>query len=300
MHRNIKWFIIFLLPIIVITTLYYTKDKPLGERDATPVINVSKPTGEIVHESKDFVIDLSNTQKGQILVKYMGDASKVKVQIQKDDEIAYTYDLSTNGEYETYPVSCGNGKYKITLNENIKDTKYRVIDTYYFEANLNDELETFTMPNQYVNYKNASKAVKKAQELAKTANNDLEVIENICKYIGDNIKYDYVKAETVNKFYIPDIDEVIKKEKGICFDYAVLSAAMIRSQGIPCRLELGYVNDSYHAWISVYIPKVNDDDNNYQYESNYWIKIDPTYIASGEKGEKMLDDHSNYVTEHYY
>ena len=37
---------------------------------------------------------------------------------------------------------------------------------------------------------------------------------------------------------------------------APLMAAMLRSQGIPTRLEIGYSKDAYHAWVSVYIEDI--------------------------------------------
>ena len=45
-------------------------------------------------------------------------------------------------------------------------------------------------------------------------------------------------------------------EKGICFDYAALMTAMLRSQGIPTKLEIGYSGEVYHAWISTYIDEI--------------------------------------------
>ena len=52
---------------------------------------------------------------------------------------------------------------------------------------------------------------------------------------------------------LPDIDEVMRRKQGICFDYSSLMAAMLRSQRIPTRLEFGYAGDAYHAWITTYI-----------------------------------------------
>ena len=39
---------------------------------------------------------------------------------------------------------------------------------------------------------------------------------------------------------LPSVDETLKTKKGICFDYAALMTAMLRSQGIPTKLEIGY------------------------------------------------------------
>ena len=69
----------------------------------------------------------------------------------------------------------------------------------------------------------------------------------------NNITYDTKKAETVENGYLPDVDETLETQKGICFDYAALMTSMLRSQGIPTKLQIGYAGKVYHAWISVYL-----------------------------------------------
>ena len=51
---------------------------------------------------------------------------------------------------------------------------------------------------------------------------------------------------------IEDIDEILNSGTGICLDYAAVMTGMLRSQRIPTRLEVGYAQDAYHAWISIY------------------------------------------------
>lgn len=50
-----------------------------------------------------------------------------------------------------------------------------------------------------------------------------------------------------------DAREVFKTKEGVCRDYAILTASLIRSAGIPARLASGLVYDSgafyYHAWV---------------------------------------------------
>lgn len=54
---------------------------------------------------------------------------------------------------------------------------------------------------------------------------------------------------------MPNPDETLASRSGICFDYASLAAAMLRSLGIPCQVITGYVGPEslYHAWNMVYI-----------------------------------------------
>ena len=80
-------------------------------------------------------------------------------------------------------------------------------------------------------------------------------MERIYDYLVNLLSYDTEKAETVEKGYIPDLEEILAAKKGICFDYSALYAAMLRAQNIPVRLVIGNVQPEniYHAWNQVYI-----------------------------------------------
>ena len=84
------------------------------------------------------------------------------------------------------------------------------------------------------------------------------------------ILYDFVRATTVQTGYLPVVDEVLSQGKGICFDYAALTACMLRTQGIPTRLEIGYADTVYHAWNTVLI-------------DGQWLRVDTTAEANHMK-----------------
>ncbi|MEJ5171845.1 MAG: transglutaminase-like domain-containing protein, partial [Fimbriimonadales bacterium] len=49
-----------------------------------------------------------------------------------------------------------------------------------------------------------------------------------------------------------DAREVLKTKEGVCRDYAILTAALLRAAGVPARLASGLIYDDgafyYHAW----------------------------------------------------
>lgn len=70
-------------------------------------------------------------------------------------------------------------------------------------------------------------------------------------------------------------------QKGICYDYAALMTAMLRSQGIPTRMEVGYVSGGvYHARISTYIAEVGWINGVIRFDGVNWTLMDPTFAAS--------------------
>jgi len=76
-------------------------------------------------------------------------------------------------------------------------------------------------------------------------------------------------------------------------------AAMLRSQGIPTKLVIGYTGDVYHAWISVYCKEDGWLDNVIHFDGHSWELVDPTFAASGSASEvsQYIGDGSNYTVK---
>ena len=66
-------------------------------------------------------------------------------------------------------------------------------------------------------------------------------------------------------------NEVLATKRGVCRDYAILTATLLRSSGIPCKLVTGLVSWDgdfyYHAWVKFY-------------DGTNWIGLDSTVRAS--------------------
>jgi hypothetical protein len=270
-------------------------------RDNTPHCLV--PTADGLHEThnENASIDYSHSDEGYVAVSYTGSCSKVKLRIKGSDEVVYTYDLSGNG-YEFFPLTSGDGEYSVTVYENISGNDYSTCLFENISVTITNEFGPSLYPNQYVNFSSDSKAVAKASELAEGAENDLDVVSNIYDYIISNISYDYSKASDPPTGYVTDIDAILADGSGICLDYAALMAAMLRSQQIPTRLEVGYAKDVYHAWISVYIADVGWLNGIVQFDGNTWTLVDPTFGANTADSslKKFIGDGSNYTLQKIY
>ena len=155
-------------------------------------------------------------------------------------------------------------------------------------------------PNQYVNFNTSSLPVEKGKELAKSCNTDIEVVEHVYNYIIDNFTYDYDKAATVQSGYLPVVDDVYNSNSGICFDYAAVMATMLRSQSIPTRLEVGYMGEAYHAWISTYIQNVGWVNGIIEFDGSDWKLMDPTFASTSKSPESFTTEDSKYITKYVY
>ena len=269
-----------------------------GSRDNTPVVLTGQADGTVTYGCESVTIDASHISEGYIMVSYTGTNEKVKLQITGPDEVVYTYDL--HGDYETFPLTAGSGSYTVGVFENIEGTSYSTLFTQTIDVKIDDEFGPYLYANQYVNFDGDSKVVEKAEELSKPCNDDLEVIEQVYNYMISNFTYDYDKAESVQSGYLPDVDEVFEAQTGICFDYAAVMAAMLRSQRIPTRLEVGYAGDVYHAWISTYIEEQGWVNGIIQFDGKNWELMDPTFASTSSKPEDFITNTDEYITKFVY
>lgn len=297
---------IFLLLLTACQNQTSTSTNTTTYRDNIPHVLVPEATGEKTIGNSLVTVDISNVNQGYIMIDYHGNNKKVKIQIfLPNEEKPYTYDKYTG--YEVFPLTGGNGIYKIKIFENISDTKYAQIFSQDFEVTLENEFLPFLYPNQYVNFTNKSEAVMIGQEVVSKTSTDLEAVQAVYHYIIDTIDYDYDKAEQIENGnitqYLPNIDTTLNQKKGICFDYAALMATMLRSQNIPTKLQIGYVISNknegiYHAWIGVYIKDVGWLDNLIQFDGKSWKILDPTFASDKDSGGPAKED--KYQTKYYY
>ena len=270
-----------------------------GTRDNTPCILVPEATGVTVHSSDTVILDVSNASEGYIMAEYLGTNPKVKLQIKGPDGITYTYNL--HGEdYEVFPLTAGDGDYTIGVYENITDTKYSLALSADMNVTLTNSFGPYLYPNQYVDFSGSSLPVTKGAELAQTADADLEVVELVYNYIIENYTYDYDKAKTVVSGYLPVVDEIFTTQTGICFDYAAVMATMLRTQNIPTRLEVGYVGEEYHAWISVYIEEIGWINGIIEFNGTTWNLMDPTFASTSKTPKKFIAKDNKYLTKYVY
>ena len=257
--------------------------------------------GDITYKKDSVKIDASHTDDGYIMISYSGDADSARVQITDPSDTIYSYSLSV-GDMETFPLSSGDGTYQIDVLEHAYDDMYSLACSWDTDVKISDEFKPFLYPNQYCWYTKDSQAVKYGMELSDQSSNDLDYVEKVYNYVTTSITYDTELAKNVPTDYIPDIDAAMKKGTGICFDYASLMAAMLRSQGIPTKLEVGYSGQAYHAWISVYLQESGWVDNIISFDGNSWSLMDPTLAASNSASavKKYVGDGSNYTVKYNY
>jgi transglutaminase-like putative cysteine protease len=262
-------------------------------------------------------IDVTNSNNGYISARSTSKTPKrlkIRTSYAKPAgaNVEYDYDLNGDSDWETYSLQSGNGKYTVSIFENVDGSRYSQIQTINVDVKYSRKNAPFLVPAQTVNYTDQSNAIKKAEELCKDAATDLKKVENIYKYIVETIKYDTAKANKVAagelNGYLPKVDDTLETSKGICFDYSALFAAMLRSRNIPAKLIKGYVTVSskpvYHAWNEVYIAGTGwiRIRSEVHFNGKDWGRMDSTFASGNTSGgkTKFMSEDKNYARDKEY
>ena len=244
-------------------------------------------------------IDLSGCSQGYVAVSATSD-KRMKFQV-IHGEVTYTYDIRSDGTPSVFPLQTGDGEYYFRAMENVEGKKYAQALLLGKQVVMDDPFQPFLRPSDYSRYSEDSLCVREAASLTRNAKDQLEVVGAIYSYINNFIRYDKEKAASVKSGYLPDPDETIMSRKGICFDYAALAAAMLRSQGIPCKLVFGYVapNQLYHAWNMFYTEQTGWVTVSFKANSKDWTRLDLTFTANGQN-DAFIGDGGNYTDLYFY
>ena len=215
--------------------------------------------------------------------------------------MVYNYDLPNDDTPVVFPMNMGDGAYLMRVMKNTEGNNYVEVESQQVDVTLATEYAPFVIPNQFCEYDESSTCVAKARELTANASNQGEAVRAICNYVIENVKYDSDKAQVLSTVtgYIPNPDKTLSEGMGVCFDYASLGAAMLRSLGFPTKIITGYVTpgDLYHAWIMVYV-NGSWQTGEFVVSPDTWSRVDLTFAASGST--EFTGDGTSYAERYVY
>ncbi len=293
--------------VVTTTTTAKKEEKPPVDNTPSPSYIVTPVAdGKNVLQNDEAVIDASNSKNGYLMVK-LKKAGSGKYKVVMDiNGIRYTFTLDNSGRYTVIPLTEGSGSYSVYVLKQTSAGKGSTLLKKTVDVSIADEFAPFLTPNVNCTYDKNSKCVQLSSQLCGGGKTELEKITAVYEYVTDNIKY-VSTAENGANGYVPYPDRTLSDGSGICYDYASLMTAMLRSQKIPTKVVAGYAGDVYHAWISVYVTGRGWVDGIISFDGHKWNRLDPTFTAGitddTDYYKQLIEyiaDNSNYSDMYYY
>ncbi len=184
--------------------------------------------------------------------------------------------------------------------ETVLELRYN-LRTFTIEFPRNIALLTVgDKPTQYLGAEKGiesdnAQIVSLAARIAQDKHTDWDKASEITRWVAANITYDRTAANRNSGAFA-----VLQTKKGVCEDYAALTAAMARALDIPARIVYGYTdNGSYwpaggsfplrgyrHAWVEFYL------------EGRGWVPAEPTHSTAAKLYFGTLP-HNRYIVQNY-
>ncbi|MCL5072165.1 MAG: hypothetical protein M1308_14940 [Actinobacteria bacterium] len=178
----------------------------------------------------------------------------------------------------------------ITANVTMYEYSFPSINSAGKNYELGDEdLSIYTTDDLFINSDNLV-IIEAAKKTVGNETDPVKKAKKLYKYVAAKLSYDFARAKVNYDFMYAS--EILKIGRGVCADYAILYAALLRASGIPARVVGGVPSfsilgekdqelDVGHAWTEVKLPGYG------------WIPIDITQ----EKGFMSTDYFLNLATE---
>ena len=275
-------------------------------------------TANGVYENEYVKIDTNTANKGYIQIESLDPAAeRVEVNLYSnvDNQFGgkgrWHYNHKQKGKTTLkVALTYGNAIYEIEVWTTLTSEALgitRCTRKAVLTVTLNNVSNTggFLLSTGEVIYSSGMQFIKKADEIASTCSNDFEKVSKIYAWLTDYLDYKPSDDYTAVGAYTCNLDNVYNRGYGVCYDYAVILAAMLRSQGIPCKVVFGkYAGSDYgHVWNEVYINSNGSiTTDKVDIIGNEWCRLDPTmsHSNSGKQSTDYMNTDKNYLWQLVY
>ncbi len=194
-------------------------------------------------------IDLRGVPEGVLTFEAEG---AFLFRVEKDGE-DYRYDAEPGAAPMTVPLQMGEGVYTVAAYARTESGQEKRLEAS-FDAAFADPYAPFLSRSLYVNWREDGACARFASAACAGCGSETEKARAMYREAERRLTYDYALAERESGYRIADPEEVLSRGSGVCWDYAVLLCAMMRSAGIPAQLAVGHYEPSgtNHAWVRAY------------------------------------------------
>src|SRR3989338_487330 len=185
-----------------------------------------------------------------------------------------TYKTEGSNKYAVFKIDklidyAATPKFRIVTKARVK-TQARLdsLVDYELSTPMKGPVEDFLVPSEYIE-SNDPELVSKAKLEFSANTSELETIRQVAEWVNTNITYDY------DNYYngIWSAKDTYQSRRGVCDEFANLTAAFMRAKGIPTLYVAGMSFDGErfgnHGWNEVYLGGTG------------WVGVDSTYGEAG-------------------
>jgi transglutaminase-like putative cysteine protease len=270
-RKNMKKITIVFLFVVLFSTFVYSGDQNnVLESSAMKIkyisldvnifmpINFSNYTSSDEFTYKTAIFQSLNNQEVDVSAYYYDDnGDKILGEIIDDGENKYA-------TFKVKPIT--KNQYVFYISGHIVSEDKIVLDQLKPDLiPITEENKEYTKSTRYM--QSDSTEIRTVANYLKKSD-DLENLVYVTNWVHSYLTYDMDYVSIVN-----DSLSVLSDAKGVCDEFAILEAAILRAQGYPVKYVVGYANTSQewgpHAWLEVYIPGYG------------WVPVDPTYNEVG-------------------
>lgn len=212
----------------------------------------------------------------------------VDVAVPGNDSFQRVWNIGSSPDpNHVYVDSFGNKRYRYLISTsqpnfiNITVT-YDVLvlfSSFVFSANdvgsLNETppeiMERYTKPSPYIE-SDDPEIVGNATSLVRGFTNVYDRFISLFSFVSNDTLFPYnisvAEIQSDSSKHIRGALWCLRSRQGVCYDFACLLTALLRSAGIPARISSGVTLSSspgLHAWTDVYFPRIG------------WVPCDPTW-----------------------
>lgn len=150
-----------------------------------------------------------------------------------------------DGQVVYLQLNKGPGTGKVTVYDKFaNDRIFKAVIEEYIEVTEEDIEKSKTCSSSLYDYEGNPLLMKVVDELWDDTKSEKENARASYDWVIDNISYSNNRLDETTIGYLPDFTMMLERHEGICGDYAVLLATMLRYKGIHAWKCGGY----NHAW----------------------------------------------------
>ena len=261
------------------------------------------PARAAVTDSLPAAAACETAAEGFITVNVREDADRFRVEVLSPDGSRASYPLGNasaedDGSTYTVPLTGGNGSYRIDLLEKVPgSSRFAYLFSRRLDVEAADAAAPFLRGNCVIFYKDGDPVTETAREVTEGMTSQLAMTQAVYDYVISHVSYDTELAANAPVDYVPSPNGTLSAGTGVAPDYAALMTAMLRSVGIPARMETGYLGEMYHAWVSVQTDVSGTVGGAFDVTAGTWSVVDPTLGAcnKSDRIRSYLNKPSRYT-----